>query len=54
MFGMEPWLEFCDLWSAGKLKDLGNTVLGPFGVSVDDFKAERDPSTGSYSISFKT
>lgn len=35
-----------------KLKDLGNNVLGKFGMSVDDFKAVKDPNTGSYSISF--
>lgn len=38
--------------SAGKLKDLGNTVLGKFGLSLDNFKAEKDPQTGSYSIKF--
>ncbi|MCO5589444.1 hypothetical protein L7F22_043411 [Adiantum nelumboides] len=37
----------------GKLKDLGNTVLGKFGMSVDNFKAVKDPNTGSYSISFQ-
>ena len=37
---------------AGKLKDLGNTVLGKFGLSLDNFKAEKDPATGSYSIQF--
>ncbi len=37
---------------AGKLKDLGNTILGKFGMSLDNFKAEKDPTTGSYSIKF--
>lgn len=36
----------------GKLKDLGNSFLSNFGISLDQFKAEKDPSTGSYSISF--
>ena len=36
----------------GKLKDLGNTVLGKFGLSLDNFKADKDPNTGSYNISF--
>ena len=38
---------------AGKLKELGNTVLGKFGMSLDNFKADKDPNTGSYSINFK-
>ena len=25
----------------GKLKDLGNSILGRFGMSVDQFKAEK-------------
>ncbi|KAF3793277.1 Tetratricopeptide repeat protein 1 [Nymphaea thermarum] len=37
----------------GKLKDLGNSVLGRFGMSLDNFKAVKDPNTGSYSISFQ-
>lgn len=36
----------------GKLKDLGNGLLGKFGLSLDNFKAVQDPSTGSYNISF--
>jgi hypothetical protein len=38
--------------SAGKLKDLGNSLLGKFGMSLDNFKAEQDPATGGYSIKF--
>lgn len=35
----------------GKLKELGNTILGNFGMSVDDFKMTQDPTTGSWSVS---
>ena len=34
------------------LKGFGNTILGKFGLSLDNFKAEQDPATGSYSIQF--
>ncbi|KAF7825697.1 Tetratricopeptide repeat protein 1 [Senna tora] len=30
-----------------KLKDLGNSVLGRFGMSIDNFKAVKDPKTGN-------
>jgi tetratricopeptide (TPR) repeat protein len=35
----------------GQLKDLGNSILGKFGLSLDQFKFEKDPTTGSYSVS---
>jgi hypothetical protein len=34
------------------LKGFGNTILGKFGLSLDNFKAEKDPDSGSYSIQF--
>jgi len=37
----------------GKLKDLGNSILGNFGMSLDNFKTNKDPNTGSYNISFQ-
>jgi tetratricopeptide (TPR) repeat protein len=38
----------------GKLKDLGNTILGKFGMSLDNFKMVQDPNTGSYSVSYQS
>ncbi|KAJ6742958.1 TETRATRICOPEPTIDE REPEAT PROTEIN 1 [Salix viminalis] len=37
----------------GKLKEIGNSLLGRFGMNIDNFKAVQDPNTGSYSISFQ-
>ncbi|GAA5892517.1 uncharacterized protein JCM6883_007385 [Sporobolomyces salmoneus] len=36
----------------GKLKNLGNTVLGKFGFSLDNFKMQEQPG-GGYSMSFQ-
>ncbi|CAA0820002.1 Tetratricopeptide repeat (TPR)-like superfamily protein [Striga hermonthica] len=31
----------------GKLKEMGNSILGCFGMNVDNFKVVKDPNTGS-------
>jgi len=38
----------------GKLKDLGNSILGNFGMSLDSFKMTQDPGSGSWNISMKS
>jgi tetratricopeptide (TPR) repeat protein len=43
-------LEEMKTEALGKLKELGNSFLGNFGMSLDNFKMEQDKATGSWSI----
>lgn len=36
-----------------KLKGVGNSLLGHFGLSLDNFKVDQDAATGGYSINFQ-
>ncbi|KAI1646595.1 uncharacterized protein F4817DRAFT_339704 [Daldinia loculata] len=42
--------EMSEMW--GKLKDLGNGILKPFGLSTENFNMVKDEKTGGYSMNF--
>jgi hypothetical protein len=43
--------EMGEMW--GKLKDLGDGLLKPFGLSTSNFQMVKDEKTGGYSMNFQ-